>query len=241
MAHKRKLSRAAQQSAAYAATGATWTLTGPLLGGALLSMAGYLLVAGLSAIGALASGFDQTIGRAGPSILIPFVAAVVLVSSLMTRSLGHAAQEYFWGAVLMILMGPFVGMAVGYALHVDPAAVTSAGLAVGVSLGITALIAYLSPWDLTRLSGLAGMGLLGLLVTETAALFLAPVLGVVLSPWWSFAGIAVFELYLVVDFSRIRTALRYGPRTGLAAYLGLNLALDVINLFLFFLQSRVHR
>lgn len=60
--------------------------------------------------------------------------------------------------------------------------------------------------------------------------------GLMLSPLWSMIGIGVFELYLVVDLSRMRQAMPYGPNDGFADYLGLNLALDVVNLFMYFLM-----
>ena len=60
--------------------------------------------------------------------------------------------------------------------------------------------------------------------------------GLMPSPLWSMIGIGVFELYLVVDLSRMRQAMAYGPNDGLADYLGLNLALDVVNLFMYFLM-----
>ncbi len=232
----RTTSRTQRQYAAYSTTGTPWHATRSILGGALLSMTGYLLIAAIGAVLAITSGLAYQLAQSGYAIIIPFLILALLITFAMNRSIGHLGQEFFWGALLMLLLSPFLALAVLYAESVNPGALTSAGFSVAGSLIITTIIAYVSPWDLSKLSGLAFVGLAGLIITEIIAMFSGAALGLVTSPLWSFLGIAVFELYLVVDFSRIRRTLPYGPRKGLAAYLGMNLALDVINLFIFFLQ-----
>jgi len=220
----------------YSQYGSSWTLTGSLLASTLLYMGLYLLVAAISAVVSLATGLDQVLAGVGSLLLLPYIVLIFLLGAAMARSVGHVGRELALGALMMVIIGPLVGLLVGYGLAVAPAAVGSALLAVGGSLVVTAAIAVISPWDLSRLGGLAFVALIGLIVTQGLALFLAPVMGLVASPTWAFIGILVFELYLVVDLSRIRRAMPYGPNDGLAAYLGLNLAMDVINLFMYFLQ-----
>jgi FtsH-binding integral membrane protein len=216
--------------------GDTWSLTGSLLGSTLLYLALFLAIAAASAFGALVSGVDTYILRAGSIVLLPYLALVFLLSAALTRAVGNIRREVLLGAVMMVVVGPFLGMLVYEGLAVSPAAVGSAALAVGGSLVITAAIAYLSPWDLSRLSGLAMVGLVALIVTQGLALFLTPMMGLVTSPVWFFIGILVFELYLVVDLSRMKMAIPYGPNDSLAVFLALGLALDIINLFMYFLE-----
>ena len=216
--------------------GSTWSLTGSLMGSTLLYMGLYLLVAAGGVVAANASGLTRVVAGSGIVALLPFFVLLFVVSSAMSRAIGHVTQELALGAIMMLVVSPFLGMALAYGLAASPAAVLSASVAAGGSVVVTAAIAFVSPWDLTKLSGLALVGLVGLLITELLAMVLGAATGLVLSPLWSMIGIAVFELYLVVDFSRMRQAMAYGPNDGLAAYLGLNLALDVVNLFLYFLM-----
>ena len=196
----------------------------------------YLLVATGGAVVANGSGLTRLVSSSGLWGLLPFLLILFAVSSAMSRAIGHVKKELLLGALVMLAMSPFLGMALAYGLAASPAAVLSAAVAAGGSVVVTAAIAFVSPWDLSKLSGLAFVGLAGLIITELLARFLGAATGLVLSPIWSMIGIAVFELYLVVDFSRMRQAMAYGPNDGLAAYLGLNLALDVVNLFLCFLM-----
>ena len=216
--------------------GSTWSLTGSLMSSTLLYMGLYLLVAAGGAVAANASGLTRVVSTAGLWGLLPFLVLLFAVSGAMSRAIGNVAKELLLGALMMLVVSPFLGMALAYGLAASPAAVLSAGVAAAGSVVVTAAIAFVSPWDLSKLSGLAFVGLVGLLITELLAMFVGAATGLVLSPIWSMIGIAVFELYLVVDFSRMRQAMAYGPNDGLAAYLGLNLALDVVNLFMYFLM-----
>ncbi len=224
------------RSVYWSQNGSAWSLTGGLLASTLVYMGLYLLVAAIGAVVSLASGLDNLLAGAGTIMLLPYLAVVFLMGALMARSVGHLGRELTLGVIMMLVMSPLIGLLVGYGLAVAPSAVLSALLAVGGSLVVTAVIAAVSPWDLSRLGGLAMVGLLGLIITQVLALFLAPAMGLVTSPIWAFIGILVFELYLVVDLSRIRNAMPYGPNDALAAYIGLGLAMDVINLFMYFLD-----
>lgn len=226
----------AARAAFYSQNGSTWSLTGSLLGSTLLYMGLFLLVAVVSGTVALASGFDRFLAGVGNILLLPYLLLVVLLSAGLARAVGNTKRELVLGGLMMVIVGPFLGMAVAYGLATNPPAVISAAAAVGGSLVVTAVIALVSPWDLSKLSGLAMVGLFGLIITQVLAMFLAPAMGLVMSPIWSFIGILVFELYLVVDLSRLKNAMPYGPNDSLAAYLGLGLALDVINLFMYFLM-----
>jgi FtsH-binding integral membrane protein len=224
------------ERAYWQAHGDAWSLTGNLLGSTLAYLGMFLAIAAASGFAALVSGVDVVVERAGSLVILPYVAVIFLLSALLARSVGNIRREFWLGALMMVVVGPFLGLMVAYGLSVSPTAVLSAAIAVGGSLVVTAAIAYISPWDLSRLWGLALVGLLGLVVTQVLALFLAPVMGVVLSPVWFFIGILVFELYLVVDLSRLKVAYPYGPNDALAVFLALGLAMDIINLFMYFLQ-----
>ncbi|MGC8489488.1 MAG: Bax inhibitor-1/YccA family protein [Clostridia bacterium] len=234
---RQRVSNPAQARAVYfAQNGSAWSLTGNLLASTLVYMGLYLAIAVAGAYLSAITGVDEVVAGAGSIVVIPLLGLVFLVSFLLNRAVGHVGRELLLGGVMMLIMSPILSLIVGSGLATDPHAVVSAVLAVGGSLVVTAAIAAVSPWDLSRLGGLAMVGLLGLIVTQVLALFLAPAMGLVMSPVWSFIGILVFELYLVVDLSRIRQAMPYGPNDALAAYIGLGLALDVVNLFIYFLS-----
>jgi FtsH-binding integral membrane protein len=220
----------------YAQYGSSWSLTGSLLGSTLLYMGLYLLVATAGAYVTLVSGFDNVMASSGSVAWLPMILVVFLLSAALNRAIGNVKKELLLGGLMMLVVSPFLGLAVAYGLTVSPAAVGSAVLSVAGSLVVTAAIAYVSPWDLSKLSGLAFVGLMGLIITQVLAMFIGGAMGLVTSPIWAFIGILVFELYMVVDLSRMKQAMAYGPNDGLAAYLGLGLALDVVNLFMYFLM-----
>jgi len=220
----------------FAQYGSAWSLTGSLLGSTLLYMGLYLLVAATGAFVTLVSGFDNVMATSGSVAWLPMILLVFLLSAALNRAMGNVRRELLLGGLMMLVVSPFLGLALAYGLTVSPAAVSSALLSVGASLIVTAAIAYVSPWDLSKLQGLAFVGLLALIITQVLAMFIGSAMGLVTSPLWALIGIFVFELYMVVDMSRMRKAMAYGPNDGLAAYLGLGLALDVVNLFMYFLM-----
>ncbi len=220
----------------FAQNGSSWTLTGSLMGSTLLYMALYLLVAAFGAFATLATGFDAVMARSGSIAWLPMLVLVFVLSAALNRAIGNIRKELVLGGLMMLMVSPFLGLALAYGLSISPPAVLSAVVAVAGSLVVTAAIAYVSPWDLSKLSGLAFVALMGLVITQVLAMFIGSATGLVTSPLWSLIGIGVFELYLVVDLSRMRQAMAYGPNDGLAAYLGLGLALDVVNLFMYFLM-----
>jgi|BEDMetMinimDraft_2_1075160.scaffolds.fasta_scaffold13954_2 FtsH-binding integral membrane protein len=218
-----------------ARTGQPWSLTGSLLASTVLYFGLYLAVAAAGAAASLALGVDAWIAESGGFVFLPMLLAVFGLGVLINRSVGQVGRQILLGALLLLVLSPFLGLAVAVAAATHPAALASAALAVGGSVVVTAAIAWISPWDLSRLGGLALVALVGLVVMQLLGWFLAPVLGLVTSPVWYFIGTLVFALYLVVDLSRLKVAMAYGPNEALAAFLGLALALDVINLFLYLL------
>ena len=228
----------AAQNAYWQVHGSAWSLTGSLMGSTLIYLTLFLLLAAGSAMAVRVTGLATDIAHSawGGIIFLPYIGLVFLLSALLARSVGRVGRQLVLGAIMMVIMGPILALVVGEALLVAPQAVPSALMAVGGSLVVTAAIAYVSPWDLSKLSGLAMVGLIGLIVTQGLALFLTPLLGVVTSPVWFFIGIMVFELYLVVDLARMKVQAPYGPNDSLAVFLALGLALDIINLFMYFLE-----
>jgi FtsH-binding integral membrane protein len=206
-----------------------------LLASTLIYFGLFLAIAAGGALLSLATGLDALVAEAGTLAILPLLLAIVGLSVLLNRSMGHVGRELLIGGLMVLVISPVLGLAVAISAANDPTAITSALLALGGSIVVTAAIAWISPWDLSRLGGLAMVMLGGLIVTQLLGLFLAPVLGVVTSPVWFLIGTLVFALYMTVDLSRLKMAMPYGPNDALAAYLGLALALDVINLFLYLL------
>lgn len=235
---RNKMSYQQSRSQVFAAsgTGGKWSLTGNLMGSTMLYLVGYLFLTALSGIIVIFTGvLNLASSDVMPLMLVPLFASMFLIYRM--RKARSLRGELFMGALVMVLMGPWVAIMVALVgASSGFAVVWSAVSAVAISVVATSLIVYVSPWDLSKLSGLAFVALIALIASEFINLVLAWTMGVHFLQLWYFIGAAVFELYLVVDISRVRRQAVYGPNDGLAAWLALDLALDIINLFFYMLM-----
>jgi modulator of FtsH protease len=136
-------------------------------------------------------------------------------------------------AVLMLfafglLTGASVATTVNYYAETDPMAVRQAFGATALFVGVLGAGGYATRRDLSFLYRIAFFALLGLLVVGIVLIFVRIPAAYTL---YSFFGLAIFGLYVVIDFNR----LRHGGRNE-AIPLAAGIFLDVLNIFLFFLR-----
>jgi len=127
-----------------------------------------------------------------------------------------------------LLIGASVATTVNYYAATDPVAVRQAFGATALFVGALGSGGYAIRRDLSFLYRLAFWLLLAFLAAGIVLIFVnIPSAYTV----WSIVGLAIFGLYTVIDFNRLRRA-----GTDQAIPLAAGIFLDVLNIFLFFLR-----
>ena len=125
-------------------------------------------------------------------------------------------------------MGVSVSATVSYYAETSPQAVQQAFGATALFVGVLGAGGYATRRDLSFLYRFAFFALLGLLVAGIVLIFVQIPGAYML---YSFFGLAVFGLYVVIGFNRLRRA---GSQEAIPLAAGI--FLDVLNIFLFFLR-----
>jgi len=133
---------------------------------------------------------------------------------------------------LLLGLGLLLGLALGPVLssyvEADPAAVWQAAGATGGFVAALGAAGYATRRDLSSWYRVLFWALLALIVFGIVALFVSiPNENII----WSVAGLVIFGGYTVLDFNRLR---RSGQEE--AVPIAASIFLDVLNIFLFFLQ-----
>ena len=133
---------------------------------------------------------------------------------------------------LLFGLGLLLGLALGPMLsdyvEADPAAVWQAAGATGGFVAGLGAAGYATRRDLSSWYRVLFWALLGLIVFGLVAIFVSiPNENII----WSVAGLVIFGGYTVLDFNRLRRA---GQES--AVPIAASIFLDVLNIFLFFLQ-----
>jgi modulator of FtsH protease len=127
-----------------------------------------------------------------------------------------------------LLIGASVATTINYYSRVDPTAVRQAFGATALSIAALGAGGYAIRRDLSFLYRIAFVLLLGLLGIGIVLIFVhIPSIYTA----YSLAGLAIFGLYTVIDFNRLRRA---GKDEAIPLAAGI--FLDVLNIFLFFLR-----
>ena len=127
-----------------------------------------------------------------------------------------------------LLIGGSVATTVNYYSQTDPTAVRQAFGATALFVAVLGCGGYAVRRDLSFLYRIAFVLLLALLGAGIVLIFVhIPAVYTV----WSLAGLAIFGLYTVIDFNRLRRA-----GADEAIPLAASIFLDVFNIFLFFLR-----
>jgi modulator of FtsH protease len=141
---------------------------------------------------------------------------------------GHTGLAFGLLMLFGLLVGCSVATTVNYYAETDPQAVRQAFGATALSVGGLGAGGYAIRRDLSFLYRIAFFLLLGLLVAGVVLIFVRIPSAYTI---YSIFGLLVFGLYTVIDFNRLRRAGREQ-----AIPLAAGIFLDVLNIFLFFLQ-----
>ena len=161
--------------------------------------------------------------------ILAFVAGFACVIGLNVAS---ARRNEQLAITLLFGLGLLLGLALGPVLssyvQADPAAVWQAAGATGGFVAGLGAVGYATRRDLSSWYRLLFWALLALIVFGLVAIFVSiPAENVI----WSVAGLVIFGGFTIVDFNRLRRA---GQES--AVPIAASIFLDVLNIFLFWLQ-----
>ena len=161
-----------------------------------------------------------------------FVAWLIALGCLVGLNVANARGNTGLALVLLfafgLLLGASVATTVNYYSATDPTAVRQAFAATALFVGALGAGGYATRRDLSFLYRIAFWLLLALIVGGLVIVILnIPSLYTV----YAIAGLAIFGLYTVIDFNRLRRA-----GTNEVIPLAAGIFLDVLNIFLFFLR-----
>ncbi len=161
-----------------------------------------------------------------------FIAWLLALGCLVGLNVASArgTQSLALGLLLAfgLLLGASIATTVNYYSEVDPTAVRQAFGATALFVGGLGAVGYATRRDLSFLYRLAFWLLLGLILAGIALIFVH--ISAVYTAY-AIAGLAVFGLYTVIDFNRLRRA-----RQAEAIPIAAGIFLDVLNVFLLFLR-----
>jgi modulator of FtsH protease len=133
---------------------------------------------------------------------------------------------------LLFGLGLFLGLALGPVLNsyakADPSALWQAAGATGAFVASLGTVGYATRRDLSPWYRVVFWALLALLLFGLVAIFVSIPNGNLI---WSVAGLVIFGGYTILDFNRLRRA-----GSDSAVPIAAGIFLDVLNVFLFFLQ-----
>jgi len=161
-----------------------------------------------------------------------FIAWMLALGCLVGLNVANARENYSLALTLLfafgLLMGASVATTVNYYSATDPTAVRQAFGATALFVGGLGAGGYAVRRDLSFLYRLLFWLLLALICAGIVLIFVRiPALYTV----YALAGLAIFGLYTVVDFNRLRRA-----GTQEAIPLAAGIFLDILNVFLLFLR-----
>jgi FtsH-binding integral membrane protein len=161
--------------------------------------------------------------------ILAFVASFGCIIGLNVASARRKEQV---AVTLLFGLGLLLGLALGPVLRdymqADPAAVWQAAGATGGFVAGLGAAGYATRRDLSAWYRVLFWALLGLIVFGVVAIFVSiPAENII----WSVAGLVIFGGYTLLDFNRLR---RSGQEE--AVPIAASIFLDVLNIFLFFLQ-----
>jgi len=188
------------------------------------TMAYVAATAGLFALGAWL-GRDLT-GGVG---IVAFIAAFAALIGMRFSARRSGSLTTVLLAAFGLLIGLAVAPTIAYYGSMDPSALWQAGGATALFIAGFGTAGYATRRDLTALARVCFWALLALIVAGIVLIFVhIPGSGLV----YSVLGLVIFAGFTMFDFQRLRT------RTDLAAapMLAASIFLDVLNVFLFFLE-----
>jgi FtsH-binding integral membrane protein len=165
-------------------------------------------------------------GGFGVVFFIGSFAAIFGLNIASSRGRDQLATTLLFG--LGLLLGLGLGPVLNSYASADPAAVWQAAGATAAFIAILGAVGYATRRDLSSWSRVLFWALVALLVFGLVATFVSiPQANLI----WAIAGLVIFGGYTIVDFNRLR-------RSGIdsAVPIAASIFLDVVNVFLFFLD-----
>ncbi len=161
-----------------------------------------------------------------------FIAWLLALGCLIGLNVANSRGNQGLALVLLfgfgLLIGASVSTTINYYSATDPTAVRQAFGATALFVGALGAGGYAVRRDLSFLYRIAFWLLLGLIAAGIVLIFTHMQAAYTA---YAIAGLAIFGLYTVIDFNRLRRA-----GTDEAIPLAAGIFLDVLNIFLFFLQ-----
>jgi FtsH-binding integral membrane protein len=186
---------------------------------------GYVaLTAGLFALGAwLGRNLSGGVG------IVAFIAAFVALIAMRFTARRSVQATVWLLAAFGLLIGLAVAPTVAYYGSMDPRALWEAGGATALFIAGFGAAGYATRRDLTALARACFWALLALIVFGIVLIFVN-IPGAELV--YSVLGLVIFAGFTMFDFQRLRT----NTDTAAAPLLAASIFLDVLNVFLFFLE-----
>ena len=165
-------------------------------------------------------------GGLGIAFFIAGFACIIGLNVASARASDQLATTLLFG--LGLLLGLALGPVINSYAKADPAAVWQAAGATAGFVAALGAVGYATRRDLSSWARALFWGLVALLVFGIVAIFVSiPHASLI----WSIAGLVIFGGYTIFDFNRLRRA-----GTEAAVPIAASIFLDVVNVFLFFLE-----
>jgi FtsH-binding integral membrane protein len=182
------------------------------------------LTVGCMALGAYI-GRDLN-GGIGIAFFAAGIACIVGLNIASRRGHEQLSTTFLFG--LGLLIGLALGPVLNAYAHTDPSALWQAAGATGAFVAALGAIGYATRRDLSSWARTLFWALLALIVFGIVAIFVSiPHAHLI----WAVAGLAIFGAFTIFDFNRLRRA-----GTESAVRIAASIFLDILNVFLFFLQ-----
>jgi len=188
------------------------------------TMAYVAATAGLFALGAWAGH-----GLTGGVGIVAFIAAFACLIGMRFAARRSAQLSVVLLAVFGVLIGLAVGPVVTYYGAMDPRALWEAGGATALFIAGFGAAGYATRRDLTAVARISFWALLALIVFGIVLIFVQIPGGQLV---YSVLGLVIFAGFTMFDFQRLRT----NTDAASAPLLAASIFLDVLNVFLFFLE-----
>ena len=167
-----------------------------------------------------------------------FSFGIVILSFILLFAIRWAAQRspalglamfYLFTVVMGIEVGPLIKMY----LHLanGQQVVFEAAMTTALGMAVMALIAQIARFDYQKVGNYAIAALFGLMIVGFISMFFH-FMGPAAYSLYSWAGLAIFSVLLLVDFMRLRDS----PANATPVFMALSIYLDALNIFLFLLQ-----
>jgi modulator of FtsH protease len=161
-----------------------------------------------------------------------FIAWLAALGCLFGLNVANSRGNTGLALVLLLAFGLLIGISVSatvnYYAATDPTAVRQAFGATALFVGGLGAVGFAVRRDLSFLYRLAFWLLLALIIASFVLIFVRIPAAYTA---WTVVGLGVFGLYVVIDFNRLRHA-----GTDQAIPLAAGIFLDILNVFLLFLQ-----